>query len=133
MLTVEEWPFRALSESSWISMSDAFEQYELRYGVQLVDKLGHGKDGSVFETAKRAAVKFFDQQSLYQRELRAYQILRQRNIDEVNGFQVPKLIRFDGELLAIEMTIVQPRSSLISPRPTRSTSTTASTSPPRLS
>ena len=45
---------------------------------------------------------------VYRRELRAYQILRQRDIEEINGFQIPKLLRSDDSLLAIEMSIVTP-------------------------
>jgi hypothetical protein len=54
------------------------------------------------------AVKFFDSKILYRRELRAYQILRQRDIDEINGFQIPRLLRNDDELRAIEMSVVRP-------------------------
>jgi hypothetical protein len=87
---------------------EAPAKYQQRHNVQLVDRLGDGKDGLVFETAHRRAVKFLLDESLYHRELRAYQILRHRDIDEINGFQVPRLIRWDDELRAIEMTIVQP-------------------------
>jgi hypothetical protein len=87
---------------------EKFRQYELRYKVRIVDRLGDGKDGCVFETERRHAVKFLDDNPIYRREIRAYQILRQRDINEINGFQIPRLIRNDDELRAIEMTIVQP-------------------------
>jgi hypothetical protein len=60
------------------------------------------------ETQRRDAVKFFIDASVYRRELRAYQIVRQRGIDQINGFQIPSLVRYDDQLLAIEMTIVKP-------------------------
>jgi hypothetical protein len=89
-------------------MSDASIQYELRYRIRFVGALGDGKDGQVLKANERQAVKFLHDESVYRRELRAYQILRQRDIDELNGFQIPRLIRNDDELRAIEMTIVQP-------------------------
>src|SRR5205823_604587 len=45
---------------------------------------------------------------IYHRELRAYQIMLGGEIEEINEFQIPRLIRNDDELLAIEMTIVKP-------------------------
>jgi len=89
-------------------MSDESVQYELRYGERFVEELGDGKDGRVLKTETGRAVKFFHDESVYRRELRAYQILRQRDIDAINGFQIPRLIRSDDELRAIEMSIVQP-------------------------
>jgi hypothetical protein len=79
-------------------------QYELRF----VDALGDGKDGRVLKTADGQAVKFFKDEAIYRRELRGYQILQQRDIDELNRFQIPRLLRYDDALLAIEMTIVSP-------------------------
>jgi hypothetical protein len=83
-------------------------QYERQYHVRFADDLGDGKDGIVRKTEGGQAVKFFRDESVYFRELRAYQILRRRAIEEVAGFQVPQLIRHDDLLLAIEMTIVKP-------------------------
>src|SRR5215207_2090651 len=89
-------------------MSEPPVQYEIQYQVRLVNALGDGKDGRVFKTDGRTAVKFLYEESVYRRELQAYQILRHQDIDEVNGFQVPRLLRHDDVLRAIEMTIVQP-------------------------
>jgi hypothetical protein len=87
---------------------EPFGQYEVRYNLRFVDALGNGKDGRVFKTADGQAVKFFNDETIYRRELRAYQILRQRDIDGIKGFQIPQLTRWDDALLAIEMTVVQP-------------------------
>jgi hypothetical protein len=87
-------------------MDDSLSQYQTRYKVQFIEKLGDGKDGTVLKTSQGQAVKFFDDDAIYRRELRAYQILRRRDIEEINGFQIPRLIRNDDSLLAIEMTIV---------------------------
>jgi hypothetical protein len=87
-------------------MLETSSQYELQYDVRFVDALGHGKDGNVLKTAEGQGVKFFKDDTIYHRELRAYQILRRLDMDEINGFQIPRLIRSDDTLLAIEMTIV---------------------------
>jgi len=89
-------------------MAETSELYELLHGVRFIERLGDGKDGRVFKTADGNAVKFLIDDALYRRELRAYQILLKQNIDEINGFQIPRLIRGDDALRAIEMTIVRP-------------------------
>lgn len=83
-------------------------QFESKYGVKLIDRLGDGKDGNVFKASSERAVKFLISDELYCRELRAYQILRQRNIARINGFGIPRLARHDDPLRATEMSIVQP-------------------------
>lgn len=82
--------------------------YEAKHRVRLVDRLGDGKDGFVFKTDRNNAVKFLNEESVYRRELRAYQILRHRAIVILNGFRLPRLLRHDDPLRAIEMSIVQP-------------------------
>lgn len=59
-------------------------------------------------TSRPSAVKFFTDRSRYARELEMYQVLLERGIQKVAGHEVPTLLRFDDELLAIEMTIVRP-------------------------
>jgi hypothetical protein len=84
------------------------EQYQQKNAVRFIDSLGDGKDGRVFKTSQGNAVKFLNDASIYRRELQAYQILRQRDIEQINGFQVPRLVRWDDSFLAIEMTTVRP-------------------------
>jgi hypothetical protein len=88
-------------------MSKESAEFESRHLTRFVENLGDGKDGLVLKSERGQAVKFFHDRDVYRRELRAYQILRERDIDEIKGFQVPRLIRSDDELRAIEMTIVQ--------------------------
>jgi len=87
-------------------MADAATDYTARYGVGFIERLGNGKDGQVLKTADRRAVKLFSDESAYRRELRGYQILRARDIQDIGGFQVPQFIRNDDSLRAIEMTVV---------------------------
>jgi hypothetical protein len=83
-------------------------EYELKYHVRFIEKLGDGKDGRVAKTNEGQAVKFLLESEIYRRELRAYHILRIKGIDDINGFQIPRLIRSDDALRAIEMSIVRP-------------------------
>jgi hypothetical protein len=89
-------------------MATSRDTYAQKYGIRLVDALGHGKDGDVLKTELGQAVKFFHDRDVYARELRAYRVLTHRNIDEIDGHQIPRLVRSDDEFLAIEMTIVVP-------------------------
>jgi hypothetical protein len=89
-------------------MDIPLDHYARKHRVVFVDPLGDGKDGSVFRTNRRQAVKFFHDRDVYNRELRAYRVLSRRKIVDIAGHQVPKFIRHDDGLLAIEMSIVQP-------------------------
>lgn len=87
---------------------DAAEQYQSRNGVHFVDQLGDGKDGVVLKTGQGSAVKFLRDRDTYMRERRAYEILRAINLDEIEGHQIPRMVRHADDLLAIEFTIVKP-------------------------
>ena len=71
-------------------------------------QIGAGVDGTVLVSDQGRAVKFLNDRPRYARELEVYQVLRGLGITSVAGHAVPELIRFDDELLAIEMTIVRP-------------------------
>ena len=83
-------------------------QFEQRYGTKLERKLGFGRDGTVMYTDRASAVKLFSAQDAYVRERDAYLLLQAKGVTEILGHQVPAMIRFDDELLAIEMRIVEP-------------------------
>jgi hypothetical protein len=87
--------------------------YAARYGCDLVRRLGFGREGTVAQSDRPSAVKFFDAtasmgQRPFVRECEVYQVLSERHIDLIAGHAVPKLVRHDAELLAIEMSIVAP-------------------------
>jgi hypothetical protein len=85
------------------------KNFESRYGISLLHHLGAGagQDGIVMQSDRRTAVKFFDQLPRFRRELEVYQVLRDRGIRSVAGHNVPELVLDDGELRAIEMSVVQ--------------------------
>jgi hypothetical protein len=76
--------------------------------LEVVERLGSGKDGDVFKTNRKSAIKIFKTSELYRSELRAYQLLDELSIRAIEGFKIPRLIGFDDHALLIEMTIVSP-------------------------
>jgi hypothetical protein len=89
-------------------MDELLELYSQNHNVTFVARLGEGKDGFVFETEQRTAVKFLNDLQYYNRELRAYRALEAVKVDKVAGNFCPQLISSDDTFLAIEMTIVRP-------------------------
>lgn len=76
--------------------------------MQCFGELGFGFDGIVVSTDRLSAVKSFRHEPLYVRERDVYLRLRSRNVTEVMGFEVPRLVSFDDDLWIVEMTIVSP-------------------------
>ena len=76
-------------------------------GNRLISKeLGHGFDGYVFPTSSNSAIKVFESDTRYRKELATYERLREHNVFDVLGFAIPRLLDSDDTLLVIEMTIV---------------------------
>jgi hypothetical protein len=84
------------------------EDYARSRDIELTGRLGQGKDGSVWHTSRLSAIKIHEQQASYRHELAAYMRLRDLQLTEVAGFNVPSLVDFDDGLLAIEMEVVYP-------------------------
>ncbi len=82
--------------------------YENRYRLRLVGRVGEGRDGEIFLTDGNTVVKFFKQSAEFRRERQAYEILAHAGVTDVAGHAVPKMQRADENLLAIEMSLVQP-------------------------
>ncbi len=82
------------------------EQYTAARGPHLSERLGAGNDGSVWMISRRTAPKIHRQVPRFQRELHAYELLR--DVSVVAGHNLPQLIDHDDALLAIEMTVVEP-------------------------
>jgi hypothetical protein len=93
----------------WYSVEDIERRASLcasRRGLALEHRLGHGKDGIIFQTSLQTAMKVFVRRDMYDRELACYQRLASFDVETVRGHNVPRLITWDPELLAIEMEIV---------------------------
>jgi hypothetical protein len=85
-----------------------FDNYLTRNKLLILGLLGTGKDGDVLKTDRTSALKKLRTLELYRRELRAYKLLDELSIAELEGFSLPRLLGYDEEALLIEMTIVTP-------------------------
>ena len=89
------------------------EAYAARNGLHLLERLGTGIHGIVFAVDGNAefgpaALKVHYFTEPYLRERRAYERLKELGVSEIHGFEVPHLLDFDDESLALKMTIVMP-------------------------
>ena len=87
------------------------QQYTVKRNFKLGEPLGSGVHGNVFKAADNAkplflAVKFHHGQQPFELECLVYERLLDHQITRILGFNVPRLLHFDDEFLAIEMTIV---------------------------
>lgn len=92
---------------------EAAQSYATKQRVALAERLGSGIDGSVWVLRGEVnpydtAVKIHRGAAGFWREVRCYERLREEGIIYLCGFVVPRLLRIDADLLAIEMTIVSP-------------------------
>lgn len=62
----------------------------------------------MFATDVDTAVKALGERRSYFNEVSVYLRLLDREITEVEGFTIPKLVRFDDELMIVEMGLVAP-------------------------
>jgi hypothetical protein len=84
------------------------DRYVQAKGLTIIESLGEGKDGYVWETSRKTALKIHITEESYQIERDAYIRLRMLGITEVAGFRVPRLRDHEDSCLAIEMDIVVP-------------------------
>ena len=93
-----------------ISIQNA-RSYASLHSLRLAERLGFGIHGTIFvvennSKAGKTAIKAHYSAESYLRERNVYQRLQAAGISDIAGFNVPQLIRFDNELLIVEMTIV---------------------------
>jgi hypothetical protein len=84
------------------------ERYAARRLSRVVGTLGAGKDGTVFQMTRSAAVKIHDRSDAFTQELSIYLRLHECKASFCAGFKMPRLLGFAEDLNAIEMTIVHP-------------------------
>ncbi len=90
---------------------DRARHFAKRYRVELREELGAGTQGVVFVVDDKSrddwtALKVHFRRESFVREHDVYRRLGEARIFEVAGFSVPRLLRVDEELLAIEMSVV---------------------------
>ena len=74
--------------------------------LEIIGKLGAGKDGTVYQTRNGVAVKAHERLESYQAERDVYLRLLERGITDVCELTVPVLLNFDDDLRVLEMQIV---------------------------
>jgi len=85
--------------------------YVSRHQLHLAERLGFGVHGIIYaakdnSNGGKTAIKAHNSLDPYLRERDVYQRLKDAGINEIIGFNVPQLIRFDDTLCVIEMSIV---------------------------
>jgi len=91
-----------------LSAEERVRRYALANSMQLTQSLGFGKDGTVYMTANATAIKVFTHEAVFARERNCYERLKELNVHEVFGHNVPQFVNSDENLLVLEMTSVQP-------------------------
>jgi hypothetical protein len=91
-----------------MAASERAALYAARRGLRIVDRLGSGMDGTVWSTDRATALKVHDRRHTYEQERAAYERLRDSGVEQIRGHAIPRLVELDHELLAIEMSVVQP-------------------------
>jgi len=76
--------------------------------VSLVESLGFGNDGAVWATSLGTALKVYERENNYSRELACYERLFETRTYSIGRFKLPTLIDCESDLLALEMTTVKP-------------------------
>jgi len=103
-----------MDEEELIERAEAFAKL---HGCTVGERLGFGIHGIVVvlnseSKAAATALKVLASAEPYRRERGAYQRLGEARITKVRGFHVPQLLRWDDDLLALEMTVVTPPFAL---------------------
>ena len=68
------------------------QSYAANRGLQIRQELGRGDDGIVFATDRQTAIKSLRYEPLFQRERDVYLRLRENDISEIQGCNVPRLV-----------------------------------------
>ena len=82
------------------------ESYLQEHNLKATANLGNGQDGDVWKTDDNTAVKRSKRKSNHDNERRCYLRFEQLGIQEIDGFNIPELVRYDDDLLIVEMTTV---------------------------
>jgi len=95
-------------ESPFSNAERLFQEYCADRDTALTTMLGHGIDGSVWETTRQSALKACYRIDAYERERDCYRRLFENEIIKLAGFNVPQLLDYDNRLQILEMTVVFP-------------------------
>lgn len=94
-----------------VELLEKANAYATRRGLTVGEGLGFGIHGIVVllkseEQPGATALKVHHSVEFYRRECEVYERLMGERCTGIRGFRVPQLLRFDDELLGLEMTVV---------------------------
>ncbi len=98
--------------SETADIGERLAAYCLRRQLKRLGHLGSGMHGNVIRAASQAAsgevaIKGHLRRDPFELELETYLRLREANVTQILGFNVPQLLDFDIDLMVLEMTVVQ--------------------------
>jgi len=82
------------------------QEYCNSRNTRVTQEMGHGTQGVIFRTAHNTAIKAHSREAAFCREVEIYQQLKARNIAQIQGMTIPRLVDESAELLVFEMSIV---------------------------
>lgn len=89
-----------------VNLKAKASEYCKRHGSRISYELGFGTQGVVYKTEHNTALKVYDLKQGYCREKAIYHRLRDRQVFVVNGMNIPRIVGWDDDLMAFEMSIV---------------------------
>ena len=90
-------------------METRAQKYAEAHGLTLGPQLGSGRDGTIWRANRQShvsAIKAHERAKSYARERDAYVRLRDRDVEEICGLNVPVLLDHDDRLWTLQMEIV---------------------------
>lgn len=81
-------------------------KYSNAHGFDIIQEIGHGTQGIVYQTSVNTAIKVYDLFDGYARERDVYFRLKRRSLDCIRSFKIPRILDSDDNLFILEMSIV---------------------------
>lgn len=82
------------------------DEYCRRNKSIVAREIGFGTQGVVYKTVHNTAVKVYPIEAGYRRERDVYSRLKDRDIRSIRGLSIPRIVSWDDELYALEMSVV---------------------------
>jgi hypothetical protein len=95
-------------DSPFEDAEQAVQRYVTAEGISVVECIGQGIDGTVWQSTRQSAIKSCYRHDAYERERDCYRRQFEHGVRTLAGFDVPELMNYRNDLQIIEMTIVFP-------------------------
>lgn len=94
---------------SYTDLLSSARQYARNERIRIKRQpLGHGDDGTVWETSRHTVVKAFARRNNYSHELECYLRLNDAGIRKIREFDIPAFRKCDDSLMVLEIGFVNP-------------------------